>query len=333
MENLHVFNFIGDKQVALDVDRSEVERRKPEVATMFTSHGMNAHYELGDGRKLASAYQRRGSSGWAIWVLGNRPIATSVLLAGVDDEKDERVLQDARAMTGPGSVSDAMDGVRNYPRPLIATFAGPRDTFEKLPLAQSAVALAESVLAKVGVSSAAEPLGKQPAKMPRAFTVCHVVSANAGPAIPHSYDQIMDIGDLPPVVSTFIERLIASPDRFEQYVVFRSPPAVRVNFVPLGPTAAIAEFQHEKDGYNETALLLTGIHSEVDRHVLGAAMTNAPSESRISDTPTEPLQQIGKMPRPLVVVKGTRGFPEREVVIEMIEWSLAAAFFRLRGVA
>ncbi len=129
-------------------------------------------------------------------------------------------------------------------------------------------------------------------------------------------------------IESFCQNFNNTPAAFESRFILSSMPRVVIHWHLAGNGAGLAQLFCEGDAQIDMLLLLSGIDQAADEAAIRAA------EVWISEPPRSPksitvFQDIRRAPRPLLVSLSKSRFAERTVHVELIEWTFAAAFFRV----
>ena len=290
----------------------------------------NAAVPVPGGPDMTLMWQRAGNSaGIGIWIWKDVMHAACFLLAGLSDDDDDLVLRQYAPSLNPPA--DVMASIRKANRPVAATLYGSPQSINDLPVIESASALANAFFGTFGELDQRPPLGERMPPPPEpVFWQLWVAGGKINATTHHDYKYLASVPDLPQTIEAFSDRLRESPESFELILNFRQFPRFQVNWRSLGDSTAMANLVYERNNFSATLLLLSGLDARADGGAIEACAATFASKGGTEWQST--LEEIRGFHRPLLVSFADCGMIEIDVSVNLVEWCLAAAFFRATGV-
>lgn len=285
-----------------------------------------------DATRLVLVWQRNGATaGHAVWVWQDRIYAATLYLSGLSDADDNTAVANIQNMYGVNAPREYIENVRSLERPLVATLYLGNEAVTKTPITAAAAGLGQTLFRQVNAVGTHPPLGNAPPPTPpRQFYQLLVKSGKVVATMWPSLDLLAQNPDVEEVVGTFKDRLNESPDAFQSRLRFRRAPEVRLQWQAFHPTAGVADLTYEGQQLSQTLLLLSGKDEAADEAAVNAFEQTLKAQGETPDLPNT-FTQIRTAPRPLLVSFGARSLEETDLVVNMIEWGLAAAYFQRTG--
>lgn len=281
--------------------------------------------QLQDATKLVCVWVRAGATaGYATWIWKDCIQAVSIVLAGLNDAEDNRAIEQARSLQGITISETCADDMRGQTRPLVATIYYGTEAVTKTPITPAAIGLAQTFCTQLKAEGERLPVGKaQPLPPPRQFYQLMIrddgrVQSAMWPSL-----DMLDAPDLKELMAAFSQNLEGEAKEFRQIIRFREWPMVIVQWRDLHPTAAVADLSYGSQEVDERLLLLSGKDADADE----AAIRTMEGSLRRDGDFANALTQIRTAPRPLLVCIGSQSFEKSDLVVNLIEWALAAAYF------